>query len=612
MQPKQSDISILYSQLKYYFGYDSLRPSQVPVLEAILASQDVLAIMPTGGGKSLCYQLPALINEGLTLVISPLVALMEDQVSALKKNGIKAEFLNSSQSQTEQAQIKIEDLQLLYVSPEKLLSENFLEFLSSGSFSISLIAIDEAHCISSWGHDFRPEYSQLGILKKYFPNTPTIALTATADELTQKDIIDRLSLNNPKVFISSFDRPNIKYTIEPKQNGFEQLVKFINTFDDQSGIIYCLSRKSTEEIAKKLNNTGIKASAYHAGLSSAQKTKTYKDFTNDKIQIVVATIAFGMGIDKSDVRFVAHWNVPKSIESYYQETGRAGRDGLPAQAYLLYNSGDLVTLRSFIDNDNSSEGIKKLQKSKLDRLSEFCNTGHCRRRVLLQYFKEELGTDCGNCDRCQNPISKINGIKIAQKIISTIYKTNQTFGSLHIVDILTGNMTEKVIRNRHDTISTFKIGLDNTKEAWLNYINQLVDLGYLDFKHDNFMKTLVLNSKSYDIASGILEVLLVEYTKPIKIKPVKTTKISKTTSQTVFDLNQTDTELFKQLKILRKSIAEKDMVPAFIIFNDASLVSMTKLKPKTLSAFLEVTGVGASKRDKYGKSFIKIIKDFKS
>jgi ATP-dependent DNA helicase RecQ len=591
--------------LKNYFGYDQLRPAQEPVLEAVLRGSDVLAIMPTGGGKSMCYQLPALLQDGLTLVISPLVALMEDQVTALKKNGIKAEFLNSSQTFEEQDQINIKDLSLLYVSPEKLLGGTFLDYISSDRFKINLIAIDEAHCISSWGHDFRPEYSQLGVLKEHFPNTPIIALTATADELTQKDIVERLKLDKPKVFISSFDRPNINYIIEPKSGGFAQLTTFLQKYQDQAGIVYCLSRKSTEDLAEKLNKSGIKAKPYHAGLSAKEKTKTYKDFTNDKIQIVVATIAFGMGIDKSNVRFVVHWNLPKSIENYYQETGRAGRDGLPAQAYLLYSSSDLITLRSFIENDGSELGIKKLQNSKLDRLAEFCNTGHCRRRVLLQYFKEELGKDCGNCDRCLNPVSKIDGTSISQKLISTIYKTNQIFGSMHIVDILVGSSNDKIIRNNHNKLSTYAIGQDIEKEAWLNYLNQLVDTGYLDYRHDNYMKTLALNAKSFQFIRNSEKVFLVEYKKVEKLKKSKKTTIKQAT---IFDLNELETSIFNSLKTLRRSIADQDSVPAFMIFSDATLVNMAKEKPKDGVEFLNISGVGTNKRDKYGQSFVETIR----
>jgi ATP-dependent DNA helicase RecQ len=594
--------------LKKYFGYDNLRDAQKPVLEAILDGKDVLAIMPTGGGKSLCYQLPAVLEGvGLTLVVSPLVALMEDQVTSLKKNGVRADFLNSSQTREEQELIKIEDLQLLYVSPEKLLGSesSFLEYLSS-NFNIRLVAIDEAHCISSWGHDFRPEYSQLNILKKFFPKVPIIALTATADELTQKDIVDRLELNNPKVFISSFDRPNINYRIDPKQNSFSQLTGFIKEHPDQAGIVYCLSRKSTESVAEKLNSLGIKAKPYHAGLSSAIKTKTYKDFTNDKIQVVVATIAFGMGIDKPNVRFVVHWNLPKSIENYYQETGRAGRDGLPAQAYLLYSSADLVMLRDFIDKDGSEEGIKRLQKSKLDRLVEFCNTGHCRRRVLLQYFKEDLGDDCHNCDRCEKPVNKVDATELAQKLISTIYKTGQKFGTMYIVELLLGQGSDKVIRNGHNQISTFGIGKNIEKEAWLAYVNQLVDTGFLDYKYDNFMKTLVLNQRSFETARGNNQVLLVEYVKPEKVKK-ETISGTFSKAKALFDLNPIEIEIFNKLKVLRRSIADKDNVPAFVIFSDASLVSMTKIKPKNLLEFLTVSGVGNAKRDKYGKVFLGVL-----
>jgi ATP-dependent DNA helicase RecQ len=484
--------------LKDNFGYSTLRPAQEPVIQSILSNHDTLAIMPTGGGKSLCYQLPALLTEGLTVVISPLIALMHDQVESLKESGVWAEYLNSSQEDTTKDMVmnairtqqkdsyEEEKLKLLYISPEKLFANDgfILNFLKH--ININLFAIDEAHCISSWGHDFRPEYSNLGELKVQFPNIPLIALTATADELTRQDILQRLKLNDPNVYISSFDRPNITYTVVDKSNGYQQLFNYITAHKDHSGIIYCLSRKSTEEVAQKLLKNNIKAGVYHAKLSKEEKDKTYSDFMKDKIQVVVATIAFGMGIDKPNVRFVIHWNLPKSIENYYQETGRAGRDGLPSEALLLYNIGDVFTLKKFIDSGNEDnpyipakdvENFRRMQHDKLSRLIEFCKTGHCRRRVLLQYFNEKLEADCGNCDACLSPKQKTDGTIIAQKIISSIAKTGQLYGITYIISHLLGELDERALRLNHNQLSTFGIGKDSKKEEWAFYINQLVDLG---------------------------------------------------------------------------------------------------------------------------------------
>jgi ATP-dependent DNA helicase RecQ len=608
----------MLSTLKQYFGYDQLRPAQEPVIASILGGKDTLAIMPTGGGKSLCYQLPALMFSGLTIVISPLIALMHDQVQSLNKNGVNAVYLNSSQSAEEQSEIwtilheikakgntsGVDDLKLIYTSPERLLANDkqFLSFLTG--LPISLIAIDEAHCVSSWGHDFRPEYSQLSILKDIFPTTPIIALTATADELTRKDILEKLNLSNPKTFISSFDRPNIHYQVQSKGEPYSQLMDFIKSWPNQAGIVYCLSRKSTEEVANKLNKLGIKAKAYHASIEKIEKEKAYSQFMADEIQVICATIAFGMGIDKPNVRWVAHWNLPKNIESYYQETGRAGRDGLPSEAMLIYNAGDAFTLRKFIDNDSNNTEIGKLfrsiQHDKLDRLLEFCQTGHCRRRVLLQYFQEKSETDCGNCDCCDSPRAKINGKILAQKIMSAIYRTEQRFGIGYIIDLLLGISNDRIVKYGHDKLPTFGIGKDMAKETWMFYANQLIDLGLIDIKYDGFIKTLGLNESSNEILASKKTVEL------IKHKP-KEEKVRVRRGKQDLDLLDNEQVLFGKLREKRKEIAAREKVPPFVVFSDQTLVYIAKQKPRDFTEFAQISGVGSVKLKKYAKDFLEVI-----
>jgi ATP-dependent DNA helicase RecQ len=604
--------------LKQYFGYDTLRPAQEPVIANVLAGRDTLAIMPTGGGKSLCYQLPALVLPGLTIVISPLIALMHDQVQSLNKNGVNAVYLNSSQSSEEQNEIweilreikakgnasDVDDLKLIYTSPERLLANDnyLLEFLKD--LPISLIAIDEAHCVSSWGHDFRPEYSQLSILKTLFPSTPIIALTATADELTRKDILKKLNLNDPQTFISSFDRPNIHYRVESKGDPYEQLTDFIKSWPKQAGIVYCLSRKSTEEVANKLNKIGIKAKPYHASIDKSEKEATYSDFMADKIQVICATIAFGMGIDKPNVRWVAHWNLPKNIESYYQETGRAGRDGLPSEAMLIYNAGDAFTLRRFIDNDNNNTEMGKLfrtiQHDKLDRLLEFCQTGHCRRRVLLQYFQEKALTDCGNCDCCDFPRDKIDGTILAQKIMSAIFRTEQRFGIGYIVDLLLGISNERMVKYGHDKLPTFGIGRDLAKEVWIFYTNQLIDLGLVSVVYDVFIKTLALGEAASDVLTGKKKLEL------IKFKP-KEEKVRVRKSKPNMELSDEDMELFEKLRERRSEIAKREKIPAFVVFGDQTLYFITKNRPNNLDKFANISGVGSVKLKKYGREFVEVV-----
>jgi len=607
--------SKLLSDLKQYFGYDKLRPAQVPVIDSILSGRDTLAIMPTGGGKSLCYQLPAVNQEGVVIVISPLIALMHDQVQSLKKNGIKAGILNSSISPDEQEETMLQAmdgrLKLLYLSPERLFAREsaFIDWMSK--LNITLIAIDEAHCVSQWGHDFRPEYSKLAIIKDTFPQIPVIALTATADELTRDDIVKQLNLNNPNVFVSSFDRPNITYTVQPKlhdQEATKQLTTFINGFTGESGIVYCLSRKSTEEVSSSLVKLGIKSAPFHAGLSPENKEKTYNEFMQDQLQVVCATIAFGMGVDKPDVRFVAHWNLPKSIEGYYQETGRAGRDGLPSEALLLYSPSDAGIYRRFIDlakpavDNDTFKTFQKLQHDKLDRLIDFCSTGHCRRRILLQYFNQRLEKDCGNCDGCLNPVQKIDGLQISQKIISAIYRTNQKFGIGYIVDFLRGIANDRMGNYGHTKLPTFAICKSNSKDELMFYTNQLISLGYLQVNYDGFIKTLSLNEVSMDIAMGKSKVELTPYVEIIKesAKPKSSPKLAT-------NLSSKDQEYFEILRQARQQIAAQDKVPAFVVFGNASLLDMVAQKPKNKLEFSQISGVGEHKLEKYWPLFKEVL-----
>lgn len=605
-----------YSQkLKSIFGFDTLRPSQIPVVESIMLGHDTLAIMPTGGGKSLCYQLPALINSGITIVVSPLIALMIDQVTSLRKNGVEACFLNSSQSSSEQSEnmdkIKSGIMKLVYVSPEKLFAQDkiFLEFLQG--LDIALFAVDEAHCVSQWGHDFRPEYAQLGILKTMFPSVPILALTATADALTRTDIVNKLKITQCNIFISSFDRPNITYNVATKEDGYLQVRNFLDSWDGEAGIIYCLSRKSTEEVAKKLKSYGINAAPFHAGLETELKNETYNDFMQDRLQVVVATIAFGMGIDKSNVRFVVHWNLPKSIESYYQETGRAGRDGLPSEALLLFNPGDAATIRSFIGG-NSPEHLdedkavtfNKIQHDKLDRLIDFCQTGHCRRRVLLQYFEEKQPNDCMNCDCCLSPKEKMDGLIIAQKLLSAIGRTGQRYGANYILDVIIGAESDKIIKNGHDKIPTFGVGKNKSKKEWSNYLNQLSGIGSIEIKYDGFIKTLGLNDESKAILNSDRKVELVEYKEIVKEKKPTREQRFKTKNS----LSDEDQIVFDKLRSIRTDLAKRDKVPSFVIFSDASLLDMVQRRPTNSKEFGYVLGVGDLKQKKYWEVFTSVFR----
>ncbi len=579
----------LFPTLKKYFGYDSFRAQQQEIIESVLSGHDNMVIMPTGGGKSICFQLPALLLKGLTLVVSPLIALMKDQVDGLKANGIAANYYNSSQSAEEHQQI-FEDiynhkLKLLYVAPESL---SLLENILNEKY-ISCIAIDEAHCISSWGHDFRPSYQQLGYLKHKLPNIPIIALTATADKATRADIVQQLNIPNAKQFIASFDRKNIEIEVRPANDRISQIVKFIRSKPNEAGIIYCLSRKSTEQIADKLQIHGIKASSYHAGLSFDQRTKAQENFIFDKTQVVCATVAFGMGIDKSNVRWVIHYNMPKNIEGYYQEIGRSGRDGLPANALLFHSYADVIQLRKFADGATNSE----VQIAKLDRMKQFSEATTCRRKILLSYFGELLATNCGNCDVCKNPPEFFDGTIIAQKALSTIARLQEKEATGVVIDVLRGAKNATIIDKRYDsTIKTYGIGNEVSWKDWQHYIIQLINQGYCEIafhKHNALQLT--------DFSKKVLfEGEKVKLTKPIEISKnivgKKATRLQKPNT------------LFERLRTLRHEISIAQNIPAYLVFNDATLKEMERVRPLSESDFLTISGVGQRKMEVYGDQFI--------
>jgi ATP-dependent DNA helicase RecQ len=582
--------------LKHKFGYDSFRMQQRSAIEAVLAGRDCVVLMPTGGGKSICYQIPAMMSDGLTIVVSPLIALMKDQVDSLKSNGIDAGFVNSSQSGAEQVEvfrrIREGELKLLYVAPERILqsSDQFVNFLRS--LKISLFAIDEAHCVSSWGHDFRPEYRQLSILKREFPDIPVIALTATADRLVRGDIVERLGIPKAEVLVSSFNRPNIRYLVQPKNNSFERLLRFLEQRKGESGIIYCLSRASVDNLTADLQDQGYAALPYHAGLDKHTRDANQTKFLNDEAKIVVATIAFGMGIDKSNVRFVVHMDLPKNIESYYQETGRAGRDGLPSDALLMFSWADVLKLKKFVevDGDNSQSDI---MLKKLDRMGEFGDLRSCRRRYLLSYFSEEMSEDCGNCDNCLTEYEKFDGTVIAQKALSAVARTGQRFGLNYIVEILRGSNSQK-IRDEHKNLKTFGVGSDVKKEDWISYIKELIAQGYLKQDGGEY-PILVLTERSDDVLRGVTKV---------ELRSIETTADELTQRPKAVSYDQ---PMFELLREKRKQIAVREDLPPYIIFSDATLTEMAAYFPHTKEEMLNIAGVGDAKFAKYGAEFLAVI-----
>ena len=591
--------------LNNVFGFDSFKGLQKQIIDQVNAGGDAIVLMPTGGGKSLCYQIPALFRDGLGVVISPLIALMRDQVESLKQSGVRAATINSSLSHKEvkgvEQKILNGSLDLLYVSPERFFVEGFLNHLKKSK--LSLIAIDEAHCVSQWGHDFRPEYLKLNILKSHFPSVPRLALTATADGPTRRDIIDRLEIKEENLFVSSFDRPNIKYTVVPKEESKLKLINFIkeNHLGD-SGIVYCISRNKVETITQFLIDEGFNALSYHAGMDKNHKNTNQDKFYKEEGIIMVATIAFGMGIDKPDVRFVCHLDLPKSVESYYQETGRAGRDGLKSSAWMAYGLEDLSKIINFIVTSNASENQKRIERQKLDALLGFCETTSCRRQVLLKYFGDILNSPCGNCDTCLEPIKSFDATVATQKALSCVYKTGQRFGAVHIIDVLLGKNSAKVVQLRHDKISTYGIGKEYSKNQWRSIFRQLVAKSLLTVDmegHGGYS----LGENSKKVLDGKEKIFLREdkFSKKSDLSKNKKPK-----SQITL-INKTDETLFQALRGHRRSLAGEQKVAPFIIFHDATLLEMAEKKPTTITELGRLTGVGKVKLERYGASFLEVI-----
>jgi len=590
--------------LKQYFGYDTFRPLQAEIIENALAGKDALVIMPTGGGKSLCYQLPALVRDGMAIVISPLIALMKDQVQALQANGIAAEFLNSSQPFEEQRSIEQDcsdgKVKILYVSPERLFVGNQMNFLKQ--LNINLFAIDEAHCISFWGHDFRPEYMQLKAIKVEFPHVPILALTATADVATRQDISKQLGIDESNTFMSSFDRPNLSLTVLPGRRRLDTIREFLEEHKNQTGIIYCLSRKTTEYIAQSLTEIGFKAKHYHAGMDSVYRNQVQDAFIKDDIQIMVATIAFGMGIDKSNIRWVLHYNMPRNVESFYQEIGRAGRDGLPADTVILYSYADVIAQMRF--NEELPQDRRDLLNSKLERMRQYSESDMCRRRVLLSYFNEPTETDCGNCDVCLNPREKFDATIIAQKALSCVARATENIAQGMLIDILKGSSKKEIQQKGYDRLKTYGVGRDLSQEEWTDYIAQLINLGFADVAYNDHY-TVKLNAKSWEVLKNNKPVELAKHVPVAKKRAEQAeTEVSKPKHEVIQD------ELFERLKELRKKIADRESIPPHNLFGDTTLWEMARYKPVRDNELAQIIGVTEEKVRKYSHEFTEFILAF--
>lgn len=598
--------------LKTYFGYDSFRPQQEEIIRHLLQKRDALVLMPTGGGKSVCYQVPALVCEGTAVVVSPLISLMKDQVESLCTNGIAAAALNSNNDETENLRIRRTcmegKLKLLYISPEKLLAEaNYL----LRDISISFFAIDEAHCISQWGHDFRPEYAQLGILRSLFPQTPVIALTATADKLTREDIVRQLHLREPRIFLSSFDRPNLSLTVK---RGYQQkeknkaILDFIGRHRGESGIVYCMSRSKTESVAQMLQKSGIRTAVYHAGLDTEKRNRAQDDFINDRIQVVCATVAFGMGIDKSNVRWVIHYNLPKSIESFYQEIGRAGRDGLPSDTLLFYSMADLILLTKFANES----GQREINLEKLQRMQQYAEADICRRRILLNYFGEQRTHDCGNCDVCKNLPERFDGTVIVQKALSAIARTNQQIGTPMLVDILRGNLNAELKEKGYHQLKTYGAGRDIPARDWQDYLLQMLQMGYFEVAY-NESNHLKITPAGSDVLFGreTARLVVIRREETTGTRGRKRQAASPVMRELPLGMDSGESaDLFEALKNLRKRLADEEVLPAYIVLSDKVLHLLAAQRPTTLEAFGNVSGISEYKKRKYGKEFVKLIRRF--
>ncbi len=588
--------------LKDYYGFDAFRAQQQEIVNDVVEGLDLLVLMPTGGGKSICYQIPSLLRPGVGIVVSPLIALMEDQVASLKLQGIRAAYYNSSLNSNEARKVLAElhnnELDLLYIAPERLLSDSFLQRLEE--CSLALFAIDEAHCISQWGHDFRPEYAALGLLKTHFPQIPIIALTATADAQTQQDIIKKLNYQ-PKQYLASFNRPNIHYHVVQKNNPLKQLNQFLQTQKQQSGIIYCGTRNGVERVASKLQELGYRARGYHAGLPHAERREVQSLFRYDNIDIVVATIAFGMGIDKPNVRFVIHHDLPKTIESYYQETGRAGRDGLPANALLLYDPADSGRLRAWIAS-STLEAQKRIEHHKLNHMLAFAEATHCRRQILLRYFNEIYDQACNNCDICDNPPDITDATIDAQKLLSCIYRLRQNYGLLHVIDVLRGSVSEKIQQFGHQHLTTFAIGKDKTTAYWKQLAWQLIhrDYCFQDTEHFNVLR---LKPKATPVLRGEEKIALAVQ----RIEVIKDIPKKKKGRSGLPQLS--NSPLFEILRALRRKLANEENKPPFMIFSDLTLHEMVHIRPRTMEELLTVSGVGQHKLTHYGEPFLQALKE---